>query len=223
MAREWKQAIEIYADAVPVLPRRPRVRAAAGQRADRVGRAEGGARDHRVAAQDAPATVDPRIELAEAAAAEKISDFKRMQAAASAAAARGEAQGARLIVARAALLEGHGRAAARRAGAGDRASTSRRARPTREAGDRGRPGAGAQQPRRPHLRRSRDAARAAKMYEEALAIARAIGHQHMVARLLNNLAIQERRAGDSRARWRSTARRWRSAARLAIASTWRSR
>ena len=34
------------------------------------------------------------------------------------------------------------------------------------------------------------------MYDEALTIARAIGHQHMVARLLNNLAIQKRRAGD---------------------------
>ena len=54
----------------------------------------------------APLHEDPRIDLAEAAAAASLSDFKRQQAAAAKAAQQGAAQGARLLVARAHLEAG---------------------------------------------------------------------------------------------------------------------
>ncbi len=54
----------------------------------------------------APASQDARIDLAEEAAARGLSDFKRELAAATAAASKGEAQGSRLLLARAKLAEG---------------------------------------------------------------------------------------------------------------------
>lgn len=44
-----------------------------------------------------------------------------------------------------------------------------------------------------------DTTREVALYEEGLGIARAIGEQNLIARFLNNLAIQRRRAGDLRA------------------------
>ena len=54
----------------------------------------------------APASQDARIDLAEEAAARGLADFKRELAAATAAASKGEAQGSRLLLARAKLAEG---------------------------------------------------------------------------------------------------------------------
>lgn len=54
----------------------------------------------------APARDDPRLDLAEADAAKSLSDFKREQAAAATAAAKGTKQGARLLVGNARLAEG---------------------------------------------------------------------------------------------------------------------
>ena len=194
MAREWKQAIEDYETLFRFFPDNLEygMRLVNAQNSCR--RAEGGTRHRRVAAQDrrhlrSAASTSPRR-----MAAENTSDFKRMQAAASAAAARGKEQGARLIVARASMLEG---TAVLRLGQPERAiALYEQARTTyADAGDRGRL-AEALNNLASALGDHGDAARSAKMYEEALAIARAIGHRHMVARLLNNLAIQQRRAGD---------------------------
>ena len=143
-----------------------------------------------------PGVRDPRLDLAEASAAETLSDFKREQAAAAAAAAIGEAQGARLVVAVARLLEG---GAVLRQGQRDRAVTlfEEARRIYEAAGDRS------------GVARSLnnlaaafsdgpDPKRAVALYEEGLAIARAIGDQRQVGRFLNDLAIQRRREGDLR-------------------------
>jgi TolB-like protein len=53
----------------------------------------------------APSRDDPRIDLAEVVAAASLSDFKRQQAAAERAATKGNAQGSRLLLARARLQE----------------------------------------------------------------------------------------------------------------------
>ena len=193
MAREWKQAIEDYETLFRFFPddleygmRLVNAQNAAGAPKEALATVE--------SLRKTAGTSDPRIDLAEAMAAENTSDFKRMQAAASAAAARGKEQGARLIVARASMLEG---TAVLRLGQPERAiALYEQARTTyADAGDRGRL-AEALNNLASALGDHGDAARSAKMYEEALAIARAIGHRHMVARLLNNLAIQQRRAGD---------------------------
>ena len=104
-----------------------------------------------------PEVKDPRLELAEAAADETLSDFKKMEAAAGSAAAAAERQGAKLVVAAARLRQG---AAVLRQG------RERRGQPVLRTGTgalcRGRRSrrrrACAQQPRVRHLRRSRHAA-----------------------------------------------------------------
>jgi eukaryotic-like serine/threonine-protein kinase len=144
-----------------------------------------------------PATTDPRLDLAEANAAETLSDFKRMQTAASAAATAGEKLGARLVVAGARLRQGSASlrqgqteqavklfedARAMYAAAGDKAGVARTLNNLASAISDG-----------PDTKRTR------ALYEEGLSIARSIGEQDLVARFLNNIAIQERRAGNLQA------------------------
>jgi tetratricopeptide (TPR) repeat protein len=141
-----------------------------------------------------PGVKDPRLELAEALAAETLSDFKRMRAAAVAAGQAAEAQGAQLLLASAKLREGgaalrQGEAAtstalfeqARRiyADAGDRAGVARALNNLASS-----------------ISDGPDTKQTVAKYEEGLGIARAIGDQEQVARFLNNLAIQQRRAGN---------------------------
>jgi tetratricopeptide (TPR) repeat protein len=144
-----------------------------------------------------PQNHDPRLDLAEATAADTLSDFKREQAAAARAAASGAAQGARLLVASARLREGAAvlslgqtdqavrlfeEARGIFADAGDRAGVARTLNNLASA-----------------ISEGSERTRAIALYEEGLGIARAIGAQDLVARFLNNLAIQQRRAGDLRA------------------------
>ncbi len=144
-----------------------------------------------------PALRDPRLDLAEANAADTLSDFKRMQSAASAAAATGEALGARVLVANARLRQGAATlrqgqtnqavtlfedARAIYAAAGDKAGVARTLNNLATAILDG-----------PDTKRSR------ALYEEGLSIARSIGEQDLVARFLNNIAVQERRAGNLQA------------------------
>jgi len=191
--KEWKEAVGIYETLFRFFPdnleyglRLANAQSSAGAPKDALATIE--------TLRKLPGPPDPRIDLAEAGAAETISDFKRMQAAASAAATRGQAQSARLIVARAALLEG---TALLRLGQPERAAALyEQARATyADSGDRGRL-AEALNNIAAALGDRGEPARVSQLYEEALAIARPIGHQQMVARLLNNLAIQKRRAGD---------------------------
>jgi tetratricopeptide (TPR) repeat protein/tRNA A-37 threonylcarbamoyl transferase component Bud32 len=144
-----------------------------------------------------PQIHDPRLDLAEAIAADTLSDFTREQASAARAAASGAAQGARLLVASARLREGGAllnlgqtdravrlfeEARGIFADAGDRAGVARTLNNLASA-----------------ISDGPERKRAIALYEEGLGIARAIGAQDLVARFLNNLAIQQRRAGDLRA------------------------
>ena len=192
-AREWTTAIDIYQTLFRFFPDNLEY----GLRLANAQVASGAAKDAlaTIAAIRTPGrAADPRIDLAEAAAAETVSDFKRMRAAAEAAGQRGEALGARLLVARARLLEG---TAALTLGEPERALTLYdQARATfDEAGDRGAL-ARALNNQASVLTDHGDTARGIQIYGEALEIARAIGQQQLVARLLNNLAIMKRRAGD---------------------------
>ena len=144
-----------------------------------------------------PSVTDPRLDLAEAEAADTLSDFKRMQAAASSAAAIGEKLGARLLVANARLRQGGAtlrqgqtdeavklfeEARAIYAAAGDKAGVARTLNNLATA-----------------ISDGPDTKRTNALYEEGLRIARSIGEQDLVARFLNNIAVQERRAGNLKA------------------------
>jgi tetratricopeptide (TPR) repeat protein/tRNA A-37 threonylcarbamoyl transferase component Bud32 len=137
---------------------------------------------------------DPRLSLAEASAAETLSDFKRMQTASAAAAVAADAQRAHQLVAPARIREG---AALLRMGQADKAvalfEDARRLYDA--AGDRA-GGARALNNLASALLDGPDTARVKALYQEGLEIARAVGEQDLVARFLNNLAIQERRAGN---------------------------
>jgi tetratricopeptide (TPR) repeat protein len=197
MATAWPEAIEIwrtlanfFPDDVEHVLRLANAQVAAGAPRDGLTTIE------RFRARF-PNVKDPRLELTEAAAAETLSDFKRMDAAATTAATAAERQGAKLVVALARLRQG---AAALRQGrqdaavrffedarslydaAGDRAGVARALNNLASAFSDG-----------PDTRRTK------ALYEEALAIARAVGEQNLVARLLSNMAIQERRAGNLQA------------------------
>jgi tetratricopeptide (TPR) repeat protein len=151
----------------------------------------------------APVRDDPRIDSAEATAASSLSDFKRQQAAAARAVAKGREQGARLLVAGALLTEGNawqelgdGRKAiaaaeeARQifATAGDRGGESRALRAAGIA-----------------LRSQGDLTRAMQMYEQGLAVAREIGDRSTTAGLLNNIANVLRQQGSLEAAERTYA------------------
>jgi tetratricopeptide (TPR) repeat protein/TolB-like protein len=141
-----------------------------------------------------PEVNDPRLALAEASAAETLSDFKRMQAAAAAAAAAADVQRAHQLVALARIREG---AALLRMGEADKAvalfEDGRRLYTT--AGDRAGV-ARALNNLASALSDGPQTARVKGLYQEGLEMARAVGDQDLVARLLNNLAVQERRAGN---------------------------
>ena len=141
-----------------------------------------------------PKTADPRLDLAEAQAADTLSDFKRVQTAAAAAGAAGEVLGARLLVASARLREG---GAALRQGQVDRAVTlfEEARRIYADAGDK----AGVARTLNnlaSAISDGPDPKRTRALYDEGLAVARTIGEQDLVARFLNNIAVQERRAGN---------------------------
>ena len=141
-----------------------------------------------------PVRDDPRIDAAEASAASSLSDLKRQQAAAARAAAKGQQQGARLLVASARLTEGNAWqelgdtpkaiAAAEEArqiyaAAGDRGGESRALRAAGIA-----------------LRSRGELAGAIQMYERGLAVAREIGDRRTTAGLLNNIGNALRQQGS---------------------------
>jgi tetratricopeptide (TPR) repeat protein len=133
-----------------------------------------------------PERDDPQIDIAEAKAARPLSDFRRAQAAAAKAAAKGQAQGANLVVAVARMLEGSAfehvgeptkaRAAYEQAqgiyaAAGDRAGVARALNNTANL-----------------LDDQGDSAGARERYEQALAVFREVGNKVGAATLLNNIA-----------------------------------
>jgi tetratricopeptide (TPR) repeat protein len=142
----------------------------------------------------APASDDPSIDLADAAAAAALPDFGRQRMSAARAAEKGRALSARLVVARGALFEcnalgnlGEPKAAL------ERCEESRRL--FAEAGD-GAGAARASSGAATVLRQQGDVAEAVGMYEQALATYRRIGDQSGVATVLNNSANALRQLGD---------------------------
>jgi eukaryotic-like serine/threonine-protein kinase len=105
-AAEWDRAIEIYRALFDFYPdniehglRLASAQTAAGRGREALGTIEA------LRALPAPARGDPRVDLAEADAAESLSDFERQRNAAAHAAGRGPALGASLLVARARMSE----------------------------------------------------------------------------------------------------------------------
>ena len=197
MSSEWAQAIGIwqtlstfFPDDVEYVLRRANAQIVSGEAKDGLTTIESFKKQF-------PRATDPRLDLAEAQAAETLSDFKRMQAAAAAAGTAGQAQGATLLVATARLREGE---ASLRSGQIDRAVTLiEEARGMyAEAGDRAGV-ARALNSLASAISEGPDTKRIRALYDEGLAIARAIGKQDLVARFLSNIAIQERRAGNLQA------------------------
>lgn len=141
-----------------------------------------------------PLSEDPRLDLAEASAAESLSDLKRQQAAAARAASRGAAQGARRLVASARLSEC---SALNALGDAENAANAcaEAQRIFAEAGDRG-GSARAVNAAAIVLRRRGDMSGAVRMYRQALATYREIGNRRSTADVLNNLGNVLRQQGD---------------------------
>jgi len=197
MARQWPEAVAIWQTLAAFFPddvehalRLANAQVAAGAPRDALATIESFRTRF-------PPFRDPRLDLAEARAADTLSDFARVRTAAAAAAALGTAQGARGLVADARVLEG---GSLTRQGRSDEAMVLlQEARTIYEAaGDRGgvartlnNMGAA--------FTDGTDRDRAIPLYDEGLAIARSIGNQDLIARFLNNRAILARRAGDLQA------------------------
>ena len=142
----------------------------------------------------APIADDPRIDLAEAAAASALSNFKQQQVAAGRAAAKGQARGARQLVASARIQECNAWQSL-----GERTKAIAAAEEARQiyaaAGDRG----GESRALRSVgivLRARGDLAGARRTYEQALAVSRDIGDRGLTAGLLNNIANVLRQEGS---------------------------
>ncbi len=199
-AGEWPRATEIYRTLFGFFPDNLEygLRLAAAQVA--AGQAEPAQATLRLLRElPAPAAGDPRIDLAEAAAQEARSDFVHEREAAERGAAKGTAQGARLLVARARILAG---TAARNLGDLDRAAAdfeaARQAFAT--AGDRAGVARAANSLGIVAWQRG-DLPAARKLYDEALATFRATGDRRGAAQALNNIAIllwQEGNLGGAR-------------------------
>ena len=195
MAHQWNDAARIYRALWTVFPdnieyglRLAEVFAAGGVGKEALG----------VVAQlrllPAPARDDPRIDLAEAAAAGSLSDFKRQQVAAQRAAAKGQAQGARLLLARARLLES--RALFEQGQLTQAATASQDARDIdTAAGDRA--GAAAALNTIASVLSARgDVIKATEMHQQAVEIFRQIGNKKGMASALNDIAIGLKDRGD---------------------------
>jgi eukaryotic-like serine/threonine-protein kinase len=144
----------------------------------------------------APASLDPRIEIAESEAAGSLSDFTRQQAAAARAADQARQLNARLLLARARLLEGSALD-----GLGDltkaMAAYTEAGRLYRDAGDR-RGVARSLNSVAIVLRDQGDLARARSMYEQSLATYKEIGDERNFVVVTANLANILRQQGDLR-------------------------
>jgi len=194
-AREWSKAIEIHRALFAFFPDNLEygLRLASAQSSAGLGK-EALQTLATLRALLPPAASDPRIDLTEAIVAQSLSDFRRQQAAASRAAAKSETQGARLLVARARILEAYAFNRLGELTKGLRAAEDAH-RIYQEAGDRGgmsaalnRIGGG--------LYQRGELIGARKTWEESLAIRRQIGYRHGVASTLGNLGLLLWQQGD---------------------------
>ena len=187
VSREWPKAVELYRSLWTFFPddldhglRLANAQISAGQGQDaRVTLAA-------VRKLPAPASDDPRIELTEAMASEALGDFKAQLAQAERAAAKAQARGASLLLARARLSEAWAERHLGRPREATAASLAAR-RLYEDAGDRG--GVALSLLFLSNgLEDEGDLAGARRAAEEGLAIRREIGDDHGMARMLNTLA-----------------------------------
>jgi tetratricopeptide (TPR) repeat protein/tRNA A-37 threonylcarbamoyl transferase component Bud32/TolB-like protein len=135
----------------------------------------------------APASEDPRIDLAESLAAHGLSDYKREQATSVYAEQKGAAQGARLLVARAKLGEGRALFSLGDVKESQRASEEAK-RLFIEAGDRNGE-ASALHSIASAVSEQGDNAGAMKMHQETLEVCRFIGNRRCMGDALNSIGV----------------------------------
>ncbi len=141
-----------------------------------------------------PSADDPRIDLAEAVAAESLSDFQRELALEEKAARKGAALGAQLLVARARLLESR---AQRNLGQHERARAAAEEARSIFAAAGHLEGVARSINNLAALKSDQgDLDSSGKLHEEALAICRRIGDKNGMASALNNLAIRLKDQGN---------------------------
>ncbi|HXU44213.1 MAG TPA: tetratricopeptide repeat protein [Thermoanaerobaculia bacterium] len=142
-----------------------------------------------------PGSEDPRIDLAEAAAAEALADFPRQRKAAAAGASRADRLGAHLLAAPARLSECRALRNLGQAAAGQAACAAARALYER-AGDQAGVADAVTQAANLLFDRG-DLAGARRLFEQALGTYRTIGNKGAEAGALNNLAVVLRRQGET--------------------------
>ena len=194
-AGEWDKAIEIYGALLTFFPDNVEygLRLAAAQ--STVGKAQDAlATLAKLRRLPPPAPEDPRIDLTEAAVAQSLGDFRLQQAAAGRAVAKGVAQGARLLVARARLREAY---ALDRLGEPPKAAVAGEAARQifAEAGDRGGL-AGALNIIGSLSWYHGDLETARTTWEECLRVRRQIGYRSGVAASLHNVGLVLWEQGD---------------------------
>jgi tetratricopeptide (TPR) repeat protein len=194
LTQDWGRAIAIYHKLCDYSPRNVDYRLQLSRVQVRSGKATDAFGTLREARILAGAPEDPRIDLAEAVAAESIGDFKREQWGAARAEAAASVTGARVLIAQALLRQcwayyslGEAPPAIDKAqqarkifiSSGDRAGEAQALKNMADViDDQG------------------DHAQGEKLYQEALAIFRVIGYQAGVAVTLNNLAYAFKDQGD---------------------------
>ena len=193
--REWSRAVELYRTLFDFFPDNLEYGLALADAQSSAGQAKTSmATVERLRGLPTPASLDPRIDLAEGATAYALSDFKRAQDAAERAATKGKAHGAPLLVARARLQEGNAQnqlgnnhaamtAAAEAqqlfAAAGDTAGVARSQFLTAIL-----------------LREQGNLSAAQAMSEQLLATTRETGDQRVIAQTLTQLGIIRSQQGD---------------------------
>ncbi len=195
---DWARATEIYRSLFRVFPddldyglRLVAAMSAGGQPQAALGTVSA------LRALPAPAREDPRIDLAEAAAAEALADFPRQRRSAAQAATRASERGARLLTAEARLSECR---ALRNLGQGEAGQAACEAGRVlyAQAGDPS--GIADALTQSANLRFDRgDLPGARQLYEQALGTFRTLGNKGAEAGALNNLAVVLRRQGDGAA------------------------
>jgi tetratricopeptide (TPR) repeat protein len=192
---EWARAIEIYAALLAFFPDNIEygLRLAAAQSTGGKGN-EALDTLAKMRGLSPPASEDPRIDLAEAAVAQSLGDFRREQAAAERAAAKGSAHGARLLVARARLREAYALDRLGRVEEAARAEEEARM-IYAAAGDREGVARALHMIGNLSLNHG-DLEKARKSWEEALAIRRQIGYRSGVVASLHNLGLLLWEQGD---------------------------
>jgi tetratricopeptide (TPR) repeat protein/tRNA A-37 threonylcarbamoyl transferase component Bud32/TolB-like protein len=193
--QDWGQAVEIYWNLFSLFPdnldhglRLAAAQTAAGRAEEALGTAQA------LRSLPAPTNQDPRIDLAEAAAAGARADFKRQQAAAARASAQGTAQGSPLLVAQARLLECR---ALRNLGQAEKAlaACEEGRRLYTDAGDRSGVAEALTHAANVHYDRG-DLPGASELYEQALDTYRELGNRGGEAGALNNQAVVLKSQGN---------------------------